>query len=477
MSDLVVHERTLDHRLDPFDAWRRLHGSRPSVLLDGAFVASELARYAYVLFDPVEIVSFAEGFDPALGGIERGAPKGDPLASLFERLRAFGSLPIATQHREAPAPRFRGGAAGFLAYDLGRTLESLPATAERRSAAPDLWFAIFDRGVEIDLKTGEMVAFVCQDADDRGGDSSKEFFDSVAAALDLAPPPLPGFTAGELVSNFDRAAYEATVERVLEYIREGDVYQLNLAQRFEAVFQGSPAAVYERLRSINPAPFSAFIDCGALAVLSSSPESFLSLRGHEVETRPIKGTRKRTGDVELDASLEHELASNEKEAAELAMVVDLERNDLSKVAAVGSVRVVDPGRIERYATVVHRTAIVQGELQSACTAESLLRATFPGGSITGVPKIRAMEIIEELEGVRRGVFTGAIGFIGFDGSMEISIAIRTLVIEDGRVHFHVGGGIVIDSRPAAEYEETLLKGKALARALGQELSVLTIDGA
>ena len=260
--------------------------------------------------------------------------------------------------------------------------------------------------------------------------------------------------------------YLAGVAAVRAAILEGDVYQVTLSQRFEAAFDGDPAALYARLRTVNPAPFSAFVDTGRAAVLSSSPERFLAVRGRRVETRPIKGTRPRTGRPDEDARARRDLESSAKDAAELAMIVDLQRNDVGRVAEYGSVEVADAGAIEEYAMVQHRVAVVNATLRRGASSEDLLRATFPGGSITGAPKIAAMRIIEELEGVRRGVFTGSIGWIGFDGDLDLNIAIRTIVAERGVAHFHVGGGIILDSKPTEEYQETLDKGRALAAALG-----------
>jgi para-aminobenzoate synthetase component I len=461
---LTIHERPLAPVIDPYSAWLRLRGSAPSVFLDGATggargARSELSRRSYVLFDPIAIVRAPAGSAASL----------DPLAPLFSELsrRGDGEVARSLGNDLAIEPRFRGGAAGFIAYDAGRAFESMPATAATLSAAPDLWFGIFDRGIEFDLASGAATWFAVET---RGGDirdaaAAERVFAAGERVLTRAIEQ-GSFQCGALRSNFTRERYHGAVAAILEHILDGDVYQLNLSQRFEAPFRGDFTALYGALREANPAPMSAVIDTGEVRILSSSPELFLARDGDRVETRPIKGTRRRTFDPVADAAAEADLMASAKERCELAMVIDLERNDLSKNARVGSVRVRDEGRLERYAAVVHRTAIVDACLEAGTGAPELLRATFPGGSITGVPKIRAMQIIEELEGVRRQVFTGAIGFIGFDGALELSIAIRTLVAEADRVHFHVGGGVVLASEANAEYEETLHKGSALARALG-----------
>lgn len=430
------------------------------MLFDGTVDDRENAAYAYVLFDPIEIVHVPSGASSV------GA---DPLATLFTALRRHGGI----ARTECDRPRFRGGAAGFLAYDSMRAYETFPATAAAASGIPDLWFGIFDRGLEFDLAAGIVRFFVIDTESSRLDDArASAAFDGLIERLAGAREESHDVPrCGTLTSNLTRAEYLDRVASIHEYIRAGHIYQVNLAQRFSGAFSGSPRAVYERLRTTNPAPFQALLEIGDATIASCSPEAFLKVMGERVETRPIKGTRRRSGDPTQDERAIAELVSSQKEVSELNMIVDLERNDLGKVARVGSVRVIDPGRVERYSTVIHRTAIVEARLAPEASLEDLLRGAFPGGSITGVPKLRAMEIIEELESVRRGLFTGALGFIGFDGCVEFSIVIRTLVFERDEVHFHVGGGIVLDSDPVAEYDETLLKGQALARALDQELPI------
>ena len=270
-----------------------------------------------------------------------------------------------------------------------------------------------------------------------------------------------------LHSNFTRPAYCRAVERALEYIRAGHIYQVNLSQRFTAPMRGDVESLYDRLRAANPAPFAAFLDAGDFQIVSASPERFLQFDPvtRRVETRPIKGTRRRGATPAEDEQLKAELIASEKDAAELVMIVDLERNDLGRVCDYGSVRVPDLRRVEAYPTVWHTVATVEGRLRPGATRADLLRAAFPGGSITGAPKIRSMQIIEELEALRRHVYCGAIGYLGFDGRMDLNIAIRTITVANGQAYFHAGGGIVADSDPKEEYEETLHKARALANAL------------
>jgi para-aminobenzoate synthetase component 1 len=269
-------------------------------------------------------------------------------------------------------------------------------------------------------------------------------------------------------SNFRRADYLRAVERAREYIAAGDIFQVNLSHRLEGEWGGAAWPLYERLRAASPVSYGAYLDLGATKVLSASPERFLRLNGERVETRPIKGTRPRGGTRDEDRDLGEGLLASEKDRAENLMIVDLLRNDIGKVSRVGSVRVPELFHLERHASVWHLVSTVTGELRAGLGAVDLLEACFPGGSVTGCPKIRAMEIIEELEPVRRGVYCGAIGYLSFTGDMDTNIAIRTLVLKDGRMHLQVGGAVTYDSDPEAEYAETLAKGRALLGALGAE---------
>jgi para-aminobenzoate synthetase component 1 len=321
---------------------------------------------------------------------------------------------------------------GFLSYDLGRLFEQLP-----RSAADELRLPLF--------------AFTYHSAHD----------DHVPVRFEkrFAPAPAP------LRSNFTRRQYQAAVARAIDYIRAGDVFQVNLSQRFTCGLPDHPHAIYQRLLERSPAWYGACLDYGDYALICNSPELFLRVipqsdGSRKVITRPIKGTRPRLpgADVELRDSI--------KDQAELNMIVDLERNDLGRVCEIGTVKVTQPRVIEAHPTVYHGAATIEGTLRPDVTFVDLLRATFPGGSVTGAPKIRAMEIIEELEPTRRGPYCGAIGYLAADGSMQFNVAIRTMIVKDNQVHMPVGGGIVADSDPAAEYEETLVKARAMFNALG-----------
>jgi len=390
--------------------------------------------------------------------------EGDPLEALETLLARYPVAPLAN------TPPFVGGAVGYFSYDLGRQLERLPATAHDDLALPEVWLAWYDYVLAIDHQAGRgyFIAVPLPGREAQAVASARELACHLKASSSTGVEALAGTAQGQWVSNFTRAEYRSAVKRALDHIGAGHVYQVNLSQRFSASWAGDAEALYGRLREANPAPFAAFLDCGEFQIVSASPERFLHFDPltRRVETRPIKGTRRRGRTPAEDERLKAELLASEKDAAELVMIVDLERNDLGKVCEYGAVRVPDLRRVEGYPTVWHTVATVEGIARSSTCRADLLRATFPGGSITGAPKIRAMQIIEELEGLRRHVYCGAIGYLSLNGRMDLNVAIRTITLKGGWAYFHAGGGIVADSDPDAEYEETLHKARALAAALG-----------
>ena len=387
--------------------------------------------------------------------------EGDPFVAVEEALREHAVDPV-----EAEDLPFAGAAVGYLGYDLGGRLENLPRLALDDRGFPDLVLAFHDRALAIERSTG--MAQVVEVSPRQTARAIR--LEDYARHFD-EPPPLPPWTADRpVVSNFRKADYISAIQRAKEYIAAGDVYQVNLSQRFHTRSARTPLEVYERLRRSTPAPYSALLEIGSRAVISSSPELFLRTEGRRVLTRPIKGTRGRGGSSEDDERLRAELLESPKDDAELAMIVDLERNDLGKVCEAGSVSVSDPKSLETHPTVHHLAATVEGRLKSGAGPVDLLRATFPGGSVTGAPKIRAMEIIDELEPTRRAAYTGAIGRIGFDGRVALSVAIRIVEKHGEDVWFQAGGGIVSDSDPEREYDETLVKAAGIVRALGLELT-------
>lgn len=360
---------------------------------------------------------------------------------------------------------FTGGALGYFSYDLGRRFERLPAFAGDAEKMPEMAVGIYDWALVVDHlnKRSWLVAQGrCVDTHARWGELVARF-----SAEPVERARVPFRITAPLASNLTRERYAAAFRRVLDYIHAGDCYQINLAQRFAAPAAGDPWLAYQALRIINPAPYSAYFNTPHGQVLSASPERFLKLEHRNVETRPIKGTRPRAGHPRVDAELAAELKASEKDRAENVMIVDLLRNDLSKNCELGSVKVSKLFEVESFATVHHLVSTVIGILREDRDALDLLRGCFPGGSITGAPKLRAMQIIEELEPDRRGVYCGAIGYIGCDGNMDLNIAIRTLVYAGGTIRFWAGGGIVADSRVEDEYQETFDKAAAMLKLLQQ----------
>jgi para-aminobenzoate synthetase component I len=367
---------------------------------------------------------------------------------------------------ESPIP-FRGGFLGWIGYDIGRHVERIPARLPVDPSVPDFVVAEFECLLVEDRRDRRLFLAGACDREEGPSRLLVRQAEALEAFAHLGEPrPLDGPAADEPVPDVSREVYLARLEEVLAYIRAGDVFQANLAHRFTAPLRLPTYEVYRRLRAASPAPWGAFLRLSGPEVLSISPELFLLRTGERVVTQPIKGTRPRSSDPDEDARMRAELVASEKDQAELAMIVDLLRNDLGRVARIGSVRVVEPRQIRAHPTVFHSVATVEAFVGREVDATALLRATMPGGSVTGAPKIRAMEILEELEDVRRGPYCGAAGWFGYDGDLRLDILIRTLVVNRGVASFHVGGGIVADSDPAAEYEETLVKARALRTALG-----------
>jgi para-aminobenzoate synthetase component 1 len=389
-------------------------------------------------------------------------------------------------------PNFIGGAVGYLSYDLGILCEKIDSLAIDDIGIPDCFFAFYDVVIIIDHRIGKLhivssglpekdKVLARKRAQFRIGQTIKhlshlestrykERYNNFAQS-DL----LSCSNTNELgvVSNFTKSDYLKAVKKALQYIRQGDIYQVNLSQRFlmdNHRRQGSNSSqqslrIYRTLREISPTAFGAFLDCRDYRILSASPERFLYLNGRHVQTRPMKGTRARGIDRVQDRRLKAELLNSPKDKAELIMIVDLERNDLGKVCEYGSVRLKEARSLEVYSTVFQTTSTIEGLLHRDKDRIDLIKAAFPGGSITGCPKIRSMQIIEELEPTKRTVYTGSLGYFSFAGDMDFNILIRTLLEKDGKIYFQVGGGIVADSDPLSEYEETILKARAIFQCL------------
>jgi para-aminobenzoate synthetase component I len=473
---------------DPVRCCELLDGLPYRLFLDSALRDTRLGQHSFVAADPVAVVR-SKG--PRTEWIDAGADTrrrvaSDPLAAVRSFLAPFASPAVPG------LPPFQGGAAGYVAYDWGLELERLPAPPHDDLALDEVVLGLYDWVLAWDhaasrawlISTGmpETVPAerVRRAAARAAGVRARLSASSAVARHSVGQDPrLPGAPAASypvdggwwdsripLRSSFTHHGYLEAVARVREYIFAGDIFQANLSQRFEAPMTEPAWALYRRLRTGNPAPFAAFLDFPDTTVLSASPERFLLVdAAGRVETRPIKGTRPRGVGPEHDAALGQALTESPKDRAENLMIVDLMRNDLSRVCAPGSVRVAELFALEQYATVHHLVSTVVGQLAPGADALDLLRAAFPGGSITGAPKLRAMEIIAELERLRRGVYCGAIGYWSVTGELDTSIAIRTAVARGGRVYFNAGGGVVADSDPAEEYQETLDKARGLIDAL------------
>ncbi len=449
------------------EAARRLRGRPGLAWIDSATAEGSRtsegphSRWSIVACDPRWRV-VAYGDDVLLAG-PAGPQRLGPGA-----LHALSELIEAEPQPAPPAEDlpFAGGAIGYLGFELGREIEALPATTIDDVGAPDLAFGWYD-------------AAVVQDQD-RGCSWLAGHPRAVAylrARLAAGPSPEvrpPSLGRSPLRANMPRDRYLEGVRRVRAYIEAGDIYQVNLSQRFSTLCPTPGFDVYRTLREVSPAPFAAYLDLrdehlSSVEVLSSSPERLLLADGDHLETRPIKGTRPRGLDPVTDRALAEELRASEKDRAEHVMIVDLERNDLGRVARSGTVAVPELAALESFEQVHHLTSTVTATRRPDVDLEALLRATFPGGSITGAPKIRALEIIDELEPTVRGVYTGAIGYISAHGRLDLNVAIRTVTLADGVAYLHVGGAIVHDSDPEGEYTETLDKARGMARALGVAL--------
>jgi para-aminobenzoate synthetase component 1 len=476
-----------------YPAFRRLASLAHPLFLDSALAHPLLGRYSFVTADPFDWL-WSRGRSTYLASEKRFREDSDPFTVLAELLDRYRCEPVAG------LPPFQGGSAGLFGYDLCHHLEKLPRPRFDEFNIPDLAVGFYDWVLAFDHEQDQawLITTGFPETDPRAryrraeqrraeikrrlhehrperrrGQETRAERETCAESggrgtpldrSELAPQwPVPGLPG--LTSNFDRAAYLAAAGRAVEYIHAGDCFQVNVSQRLLVPARLSPLELYGRLRQRNAAPFAAYFDLGDFVVASASPERFMMVQRDEVETRPIKGTRPRGATAALDEVHVRELLASAKDRAENVMIVDLLRNDLGRVCAYGTVRVPAVCRVESYRFVHHLVSEVRGRLRPGLGPIDLLRAAFPGGSVTGAPKIRAMEIIAELESTARGPYCGCLGYIGFDRSMDTNILIRTMTVGRGWVQFPVGGGIVADSLPEQEYEETWHKAEGLLRAL------------
>jgi para-aminobenzoate synthetase component 1 len=462
----------------PVSVYNHFKGSPYSFFLDSSLSPSGLGKFSFLGIEPFLIFKSKRNLITLDWITGKEEFQGNPFFALKGLFRRF------KRDKSHPRIPFTGGGVGYFSYDLKDFNERLPDRAIDDINIPDCLVCFYDTILAFDHFSGEI--FIASSgfpekgkrriyrrkarleslknklsAIDRGsasvsysyGDRSQ--LSGIPSGRDLSPSRL------RLESNFTKDSYIRAVRSAKEYIKKGDIYQVNLSQRFEVTLKQDPFDLYRILRTINPAPFASFLNFGDVKVVSASPERFLKKEARHIETRPIKGTRPRGAGPSEDKKLKRELISSAKDRAENLMIIDLERNDLGRICEYGSVRVKEFMACEEYATVFHLVSAITGKLRPAIDAIDCLINCFPGGSITGAPKIRSMEIIEELEPVKRSVYTGSVGYIDFNGDMDTSIAIRTFIIKGKSAYFQVGGGIVYDSDPEKEYQETLDKAKAL----------------
>jgi len=442
--------------------------ARPfSFFLDSGMDPAKLGRYSFMGSDPFLVLrSRGDKVTLIRDGVEE-VKQGNPFDVLGELLEAYT---LDGGMAEVP---FLGGAVGYFSYDLCHFIERLPTTAVDDLQLPECYLAFYDAAVAFDHlenRTYLVSTGFPELEESKRKLRAEERLEELRGRVLLCPPPpaIEQVNSGKgivLKANFSHEGYLETVATTREYICAGDIFEVNLSQRLDVDLTIPPYVLYKRLRKINPAPFANYFNFDGVSIVGASPERFLKVRGDWVETRPIKGTRPRGKTPEEDWELAESLLASVKDRAENMMIVDLERNDIGRVCRYGTVKVTELAILETYPTVFHLTSTVVGQLSEGKSRVDLLKATFPGGSITGAPKVRAMEIIDELEPTRRSVYTGSLGYLSFGGDMDLDIVIRTIIAKDGRAYFQVGGAIVYDSEPEAEYLETLDKSKALIQAL------------
>ncbi len=458
MSERML-QHTLDYHADSARIFEKVAHEEWAVFLDSGKPLGQYGRFDIISARPFITIVTQDGVTTVTqAGRQTQYVRHDP----FDVLKS-----VLSNYPQRPADMpFCGGAIGYFGYDLGRYLEKLPEIALNAEAIPDMCVGIYDWAVIVDHREQKtrLLSFSCDESSQAAWPDLCALFGSSPQTPE--PPPSRRFTlTSDITSNLDEAAYAERFSKVKQYITEGDCYQVNLAQRFSARAEGAAWQAYLYLRQISPAPFMAYMNFPQCEVLSASPERFLQLNGSHVETRPIKGTRPRAKNAAEDGRNANELTRSLKDRAENLMIVDLLRNDISKSCEIGSVKTDRLFALESFANVHHLVSTVTGRLAQGKTAVDLLRGCFPGGSITGAPKLRSMEIIEELEPNRRGVYCGAIGYIGFDGNMDTNIAIRTAVYSNHEIRFWAGGGIVADSEMQKEYRETWDKASSMLQLM------------
>ena len=467
---IPVYKEILADLDTPVSAYMKIGDGDYSFLLESVEGGEKWARYCFLGCDPAVVVS-SKGrnitIDENGKRQERKIDSGTPLSAIKEILARYNPVDVPD------LPRFSGGAVGFISYDMVRFFEDLPEDTVDDLNVPDSQFIITDTMLVFDniSQTIKMVSNAFIESDDLD-----EVYEQTIKKIGLleeklkTPLKISNQANEEVVqpkfeSNFEKEKFKGAVDKVKQYILEGDAIQIVLSQRLSFDIKKKAFDIYRALRTVNPSPYMYFLKFGDIEVVGSSPEILVRLEDEKVEVRPIAGTRKRGKNEEEDVALEKDLLQDEKELAEHIMLVDLGRNDLGRVAKISSVEVNESFTVERYSHVMHIVSNVRGILKEGLDCFDVLEATFPAGTVSGAPKIRAMEIIEEMEPNRRGLYAGAVGYIGFSGNMDTAIAIRTLVVKAQTAYLGVGAGIVADSVPESEFEETMNKGRALLKAV------------
>lgn len=451
--------------LSPQDVFRKLYSQPYSFWLDNC----GLSRYSFAGADPFVIIKAQNNKVEIIQDSNYRIVTGNVFSILTSLLNKFKTI-----HHEPPCFPFQGGAVGYFGYDLKNQIERLPKKKTVPPILPDSIFGLYDTIFVYDHKTNK--GYVVSSGLAEKGNKQKrlrgkkrigQFLDSIKSPVSLSAPLFHSSAPDmrKIKSNFTKDAYINAIKQVQRYIASGDIYQANLSQRLTIDFKGDPLSFYSRLRRINPAQFGTFLNYGDFQIISNSPERLLKIYDDVAETGPIKGTKPRGKNPEDDKIFIKELKTSHKELAEHIMIVDLERNDLGKICKYGSIKVKPLQKVHTYETLHHMVSTVRGKVRENISPVDCLKSCFPGGSVTGAPKIRAMEIIEELEPTPRGIYTGAIGYIDFSGNMDMSMAIRTGVIKDKQLYLSVGGGIVADSKPEEEYKETMLKASAFLKTI------------
>lgn len=452
----------------PVTAFKKLDDGHYAFLLESIEGGEKWGRYSFIGSNPSQIIrSKGNVVEIIRNGTTTTITSEEPLDCIRTTLAQYSPVEVEG------LPRFLGGAVGYLGYDMVRYFEHLPSCKPAELDTYDAYFLITDTIVIFDTVSQKIK--VVSNAHLDGEVTAEQAYRAATEKIEtlikrLRAPLETGATAASgktvaLHSNISREDFEVSVEKAKEYVRSGDIIQVVLSQRFSGELSADPFDIYRVLRTLNPSPYMFFLRLNDTVIAGASPEVMVRKEGRRVELRPIAGTRPRGTTVEADLLLAEELLADPKERAEHVMLVDLGRNDLGRVCATGSVNVSELMVVERYSHVMHIVSNVQGELAGERDAFDLVRATFPAGTLSGAPKIRAMQIIDELEPVRREVYGGAVGYFSFDGNMDLAITIRTLVIKDGKVHLQAGAGIVADSDPATEWQETVNKGMAVMKAI------------